>query len=109
MLRRTVLLFTITAKHIEIGQAVRSYAEKKTAKLPRYYDRINRVEVILDGDKNGNVSIEIIARAEHNKVFVVKETQENPYKCIDVAVPKLERQLRKIKGKEHEDKRPEIA
>jgi len=98
------LLFTISAKHIDVTEAIKSYAEQKTSKFSRYYDKVNRVEVIIDGNKDGNISVDIIARAEHNKVFIGKETGEDPYKCIDVAVHKLERQLRRKKGKERDNK-----
>ena len=48
--------------------------------------------------------MEIIARAEHNKVFIVKEQGQDAYSCIDIAVHKLERQLRRRKGIERDDK-----
>ena len=98
------MLFTISGKHIEITEAIRRHAEEKTSKLPRYYNSINQVEVIIDGSKSGNVSVEIIARGEHSKVFIVTETGEDAYRCIDVAVRKLERQLRRKKGKERDNK-----
>jgi len=104
ILRRKTLLITISGKHIEITEAMKRHAEEKTAKLPRYYDSINQVEVIIDGSRRGNVSVEIIARAEHSKVFVVTETGEDGYRCIDIAVHKLERQLRRMKGKERDNK-----
>jgi putative sigma-54 modulation protein len=105
LLRRPILLFTITGKHIEIPQTVRNYAEKKTSKLPKYYNSINQTEVIIGGGPGGKIQVEIIARAEHNKVFVVTETSEDAYKSIDAAVRKLERQLRRKKGKERDNKR----
>jgi len=98
------LLFTITGKHIDITEAIRKHAEEKTSKLPKYYNSINQVEVVIDGSQSGNTSVEIIARAEHSKLFVVTETGEDAYRCIDVAVHKLERQLRKKKGKERDNK-----
>jgi len=98
------LLFTITGKHIEITGAIRRYAEEKTSKLPKYYNSINQVEVIIDGERGGNTSVEIIARGEHSKIFIVTETGENAYRCIDVAVHKLERQLRRKKSKERNKK-----
>ncbi len=98
------MLFTISGKHIDITEAIRRHAEEKTSKLPRYYDSINQVEVIIDGSKGGNTSVDIIARAEHNKIFIVKEAGEDAYKCIDVAVHKLERQLRRKKGRERNNK-----
>jgi putative sigma-54 modulation protein len=99
-----VLLFTITGKHIEITEALRRHAEQKTSKLPKYYNSINQVEVIIDGGRSGSTSVEIIARGEHSKIFVVTETGEDTYQCIDVAVHKLERQLRRKKGKERNHK-----
>lgn len=98
------MLFTITGKHIEITDAMRAHAEEKTAKLPKYYSSINRVEVIIDGNQGGDTSVEVIAKAEHSKIFVGTEVGQDAYKCIDMAVHKLERQLRRIKSKERDDK-----
>lgn len=96
--------FKITGKHIDVTEAIRSHAEQKTAKLPRYYDSINQVEVIIDGSQGASISVEIIARAEHSNVFIVTETGQDAYRCIDLAVHKLERQLRRKKSKERDKK-----
>ena len=98
------MLFTISSKHIEITEAIRRHAEQKTSRLPRYYNSINQIEVIIDGNKGGNISVEMIARAEHSKVFVATETGQDPYWCIDIAVHKLESQLRRKKGRERNKK-----
>lgn len=98
------MFFTISGKHINITEAIKEYAEQKTSRLPRYYDCINQIEVIIDGNRAGNISVEIIARAEHSKVFVVKQAGEDVYRCIDIAVHKLERQLRRKKSKERNNK-----
>jgi putative sigma-54 modulation protein len=109
VLRRTILLFTITGKHIGITEAVKKYAQQKTSRLPRYYSSINQIEVIIDGSKGGKTSVEIIARGEHSKVFVGTESGENVYKCIDLAVHKLDEQLRRKKTKERDDKHTAAA
>jgi putative sigma-54 modulation protein len=103
------LLFTISGKHMEITDAIRKHAQQKTSKLPKYYNSINQVEVVIDGSEGNNTSVEIIARAEHSKVFVGTETGADAYRCIDMAVHKLERQLRRIKGKERDDKHTDIS
>lgn len=106
------MLFTISGKHVEITEAIRMHAEEKTSKLPKYYNSINQIEVIIDGNQGGNTSVEIIARAEHSKVFVGTETGEDAYRCVDMAVHKLERQLRRAKSKERDNKHtdsPEIT
>jgi putative sigma-54 modulation protein len=99
------LLFTITGKHITITEAIRAYAEEKSLKLPRYYDGVNQVDVVVDSSHGANkMSVEIIARGEHGHVFVATETGESALPCIDGAVHKLEQQLRKRKAKERDDK-----
>jgi len=100
------LLFTISGKHIDITEAMKRHAEEKTSKLPRYYNSINQVEVVIDGGQGGKVSVEVIARAEHSRVFVGSEAGEDAYGCIDIAVHKLEEQLRRAKGKERDSKYP---
>lgn len=100
-----MLLFTISGKHISVTDALRQHAEEKTAKLPRYYNTVNQVEVIIDGSEGGNnVKVEVIARGEHSNVFVASETGEDAYQCIDLAVHKLERQLTKKKTRERDNK-----
>jgi putative sigma-54 modulation protein len=98
------LLFTISGKHIEITEAIRKHAEEKTSKLPKYYNSINQVEVVVDGNQGGGTSVEVIARAEHSKVFIGTEKGEDTYRCIDMAVHKIERQLRRTKSKERDNK-----
>ena len=98
------MLFTITGKHVEITDAIREHAVEKTAKLPRYYNSINNVTVTIDNSAGPKPTVQIIASAEHNKVFIVKETGEDTYACIDVAARKLERQLKKQKEKERNNK-----
>lgn len=98
------MLFTITGKHVEVSEAIRKHAEDKTSKLPRYYDSINQVEVIIEGAKGGIANVEVIARAEHSNVFVGKEAGDDVYRCIDLAVHKIEEQLRRKKEKERDNK-----
>ena len=98
------MLFTITGKHIEITEAIRTHAEEKTSKLPKFYSSINQIEVIIDEAPGDNISLEIIARAEHSNIFIVTETDDDAYKCIDLAVHKLERQLKRKKTKERNNK-----
>lgn len=94
----------MTGKHIDVTDAMRSHAEDKVLKLPRYYSGINQVEVIVDGGTSGQFSVEVIARGEHSNVFVASDTGDDTYACIDMAVHKLERQLSKKKEKERSHK-----
>ena len=97
--------FKITGKHITITEAIRAYAEEKTTKLPRFYNGIDQVEVVVDKGETGNaVNVEVIARGEHSNVFVAVGTGSDAHQGIDAAVHKLEGQLRKKKTKERDNK-----
>ena len=98
------MLFNITGKHIDITEAIRNHAQQKTAKMPKFYNSVNQVEVVIDGGHGGQNSVEIIARAEHSKVFIASESGDDIYKCIDLAAHKLERQLRRKKTRERNNK-----
>ena len=98
------MFLTITAKHIEMTDAIREYIEAKTAKLPKYFNSINKLEVVIDGNDGGKTAVELIASAEHNKMFIAKETGEDMYVCIDLATHKIERQISRRKKKERNNK-----
>ena len=100
------MLFTITGKHIDITEVLRIYAQKKTSRLPRYYNSISQIDVIIEREARSDkkIGVEIIARAKRRRVFVVTEAGNDVLGCIDAAVHKLEQRLRKIKTKERERK-----
>ena len=96
--------FNISGKHIELTDAIREHAEQKTTKLCKFYDSINQVDVIVDGNAGSGIGVEIIARAEHNIVFVASDTGQDAYRCIDSVVHKLERQIKKKKTQQRDNK-----
>ena len=98
------MIVTITGKHIEITDAIRAHAEEKVEKLPRYYDSVTQIEVVLEGNEGGMQGVEVIVHAEHNDLLIAKETGTDAYTCIDAAVHKMERQLRKAKEKQRSHK-----
>lgn len=98
------MLFDITGKHIEITEAIREHAVEKTSKLPKFYNSINKISVIIEGSEGKTHSVEIIASSEHNNVFIAKEAGDDVYSCIDTTVHKLERQLKKKKEIERDNK-----
>lgn len=98
------MLFTMTGKHIEITEALRQHAQEKADKLPRFYDHISQVEVILEGGQGGMPSVEVIARIDHVEDAVARETNPDAYTCIDMAFHKVERQLKKTKEKQRDNK-----
>jgi putative sigma-54 modulation protein len=84
---------TVTGRHLEITPAIKEYATEKSAKLPRYFDRVQQISVVADRKDNHTFEVEIIVDAEHHDDFVAKASGPDLYACVDVVVDKLERQL----------------
>ena len=103
------MIVTITGKHVEITDAIRTHAEEKVEKLPRYYDSIAQIEVVLEGSEGVGQCVEILVHAEHNDLLIAKETGTDTYTCIDAAVHKMERQLRKAKEKQRGHKAASVG
>lgn len=84
---------TVTGRRIEITDAIRKYASEKVSKLPRYFDRVQIIEVVLSRHDSHSHEVEIIVKAEHTDPFLAKVDGPDLYACLDSAVDKLERQL----------------
>ena len=88
----------ITGRHMELTDAIREYTEKKTAKLSKYYNRISDLQVVIDAEGVTH-TVEIIIKADHARRFIVCESDEDLYACIDTSIDKIERQLTRHKEK----------
>jgi putative sigma-54 modulation protein len=87
---------TVSARHIDLSQKLRSYAEEKAAKFARFYDRVQSAEIVFDQEGLEH-RCDIIVRGDHHTTFVAKELHENPYAAFDMAEKDLERQLNRHK------------
>ena len=98
------MLVTVSARHMDVTPALRTYAEEKANKLTKYYDRIQEIEVVMDAGKD-STRVEMIVNAEHNDVFIAHSDEGDAYACIDGCVHKLERQLsdhkKKVRNRKH--------
>jgi putative sigma-54 modulation protein len=90
--------FKITGRAIEITDAIEDYARKKTDRLPRFFDRIQSISVIVE-KHNPQFEIELLVDLEHSDDIVAKGRGEDLYACIDETVDKAERQVRDHKEK----------
>ncbi len=89
----------VTGKHLEVTDAIRNYASHKCAKLPRYYDRIRTIDVLIDKRDHHNQDVEMIVHVDHHNPFLARVDGGDLYACIDQAIDKLERQLTEHKEK----------
>ena len=102
------MLVTISSRHMDVTEPLKSYAEQKAGKLTKYYDRIQEIEVIFDnGTARDTTRVEMIVNAEHKNLFVAHHDDPDAYAGIDGCVDKLERQLSEHKKKFRNRKHPD--
>ncbi len=98
------MLLTVTGKHIEITDAIRSHVQEKADKLPRFHNNIRHVEVVIESGEGVNFSVEVITHIEHEELVLAKELGTDMYAALDAAFRKTERQLKKRKEKQRDNK-----
>jgi putative sigma-54 modulation protein len=91
---------TITGRHMPITDAIEQHANEKAGKLPRYYDRVSKIEIVVEKSQDGHsYDVEFIAHIDGQDHLVAKSNDEDLYLGIDHTVKKMERQLTDLKEK----------
>ncbi len=93
----------ISSKHMDLTVAIEEYASGKIQKFPRYFDRVQQVEVVINKAKNG-YTVEIITDVERHDSFIANSTHEDLYACIDLGIDRSVRQLKDHKSKLRDNK-----
>lgn len=102
------MIVTIVGRHMDVTEALKTFAEQKVGKLTRYYDRIQEIEVIFDAGKD-STGVEVIVNAEHNDIFLAHHNGSDAYASLDACTGKLERQLSDHKQKHRNRKHPDMS
>ncbi|HPC36457.1 MAG TPA: ribosome-associated translation inhibitor RaiA [Candidatus Marinimicrobia bacterium] len=89
----------LTARHYEIADRARKHLEEEMNNLKLYEDLITSCKVIMERTKDGE-SIDISVHVR-GKDLLAQVTTEDMIKSIDLAVAKIERQLKKFKEKRY--------
>lgn len=91
------MLIQVTAKHMELTPAIQQYAEQKAGKLPKYYDGVQAITVLVERPHTDHVEVEIRADVEKHSDLIGHAKGQDVYECIDLAVDKVHRQLTELK------------
>lgn len=95
----------VTGRQFEITPAIEAYAEEKCEKLPRYYDGVQQIFVVLEQPKQNHFEVELRVESEKHDTFVAKSDGPDLYPCVDTAIDKMVRQLTDFKEKLKNSKR----
>lgn len=99
---------TVAGRHLQITESMKQYAEDKARRLPRYYDRVETADLVLDHESEA-FKVEIVARADHKHVFVAHAQGVDFYAAFDIALDKMGRQLSRHKERHRNRKHASAA
>lgn len=92
----------ISCKNFDLTPSLRTYVEEKLSKLGNFWDRIIRIRVELEVDKNkrgGRMHTATMTVEVPGPDIRISEEAGDMHAAIDIALPILERQLQKAKNK----------
>jgi len=102
----------VTGHNIEILPTVRAYLEKKLAKLNRHLSAMSGIKVELTEQKTKSQAQRFrtqITLEVNGTLLRAEEQAENMLVAIDRAVPALDRQIERYKGKLYKKSKADIA
>lgn len=87
----------ITGKNIEITDAIRQYVEDKSDRLSKFENANTELNVVCSIEREEQI---VELQLSHNGDFIkIEERNNDLYASIDLALDRLERQMRKDKEK----------
>ena len=89
----------LTTRHYEITDRAKKHLEEEMNNLKLYEDLITSCKVIMERTKDGE-SIEISIHVR-GKDLIAQVASDDMIKSIDLAIAKIERQLKKFKEKRY--------
>ncbi len=95
----------VTGKHMTVTPAIEDYAVQKSQRLPKYYDGVQQVRVILEELPKHEFAVELCVDVERHDTFVAKAHTTDLYAAIDEGVDKMVRQLTDFKERLKNTKR----
>jgi putative sigma-54 modulation protein len=90
--------FAVTFRHMEPTDALKAYAKERMERVRKYLPDPIACHVVLSTERH-NHRIDVNFQLHNGLSIAGHETTENMYSSIDLVIAKIERQVRKYKGK----------
>ncbi len=101
---------TISARHgHHLNEATQEFIREKAQKLTRLFERLTTIQVTVDLKNEGQAWVEFLVKSEHKHDFVAHETSPDLLAAVDMAMGKLEMQVRRYKEKIQDHRRTPSA
>lgn len=97
----------ISARHGHLDDETQRLLREKAEGLLRYFDRLNSIGVTVDlhPDHQGNVTVEILTKAEHKHEFVSAERAPDVVAAFNLAAGKVKHQITHYKERLQDHRR----
>lgn len=99
----------IAVRHGHLNEAVQQSIREKAEKLLHFFERLTLIEVTVDlaftFDHKEMKMVEFVVQAEHKHDIVAREHHADLIAAVDMAVDKVEAQLRRYKQKIQDHRR----
>ena len=89
---------SVTFRHTQPTEALKQYAEQKMHRVGKYFSQPLDAHVILAVDAKERQVAEVELHT-HGTMILGKEQHQDLYAAIDLAIDKIERQIKKQKAK----------
>jgi putative sigma-54 modulation protein len=90
--------FAVSFRHMEPTDALKSYAKERMERVRKYLPDPIACHVVLSTERH-NHRIDVNFQLHNGLSIAGHEITENMYSSIDLCIAKIERQVRKYKGK----------
>lgn len=94
---------SVTFRHMEPTDSLKAYARERMERIRKYLPDPISCHVVLSTERH-NHRIDVNFQLHNGLTIAGHETTENMYSSIDLCIAKIERQVRKYKGKLEEQK-----
>ncbi len=95
--------FSVTFRHMEPTDSLKSYARERMERIRKYLPDPIACHVVLSAERHSH-RIDVNFQLHNGLTIAGHEATENMYSSIDLCIAKIERQVRKFKGKLEEQK-----
>jgi len=94
-------IYEIVGRNLDITDAMRSYAEEKLSRLTRFFDQVVDAKITMSyrAGRPEPATVEVQVNVP-NGIVRAEENGADTYAAIDLVVDKLERQLKRFKGRQ---------
>jgi len=88
----------ITGRHVKVTDALRDYLTAKLRPILDENPNLESVHAILDVQRHNHI-IDIILQAKRHLRIEIREQSDDMYKSMDMALDKVDRQLKRARTK----------